>query len=64
MAAGIGVQHKLSVKIGLGQNRWGGQKLFQSCKGLLAGTQPHVGHIFLDQVVQGLSNFSEIRNRR
>ena len=38
MAAGIGVQHKLSVEIGVGQDRWGGQELFQSGKGFLAGT--------------------------
>ena len=62
MASGIGVQHKLSVKIGIGQDRWGGQELFQSGKGFLAGTRPHVGHIFLDQVVQGLGDFSEIWN--
>ena len=63
MAAGFSVQHKLSVKIGVGWDRWAGQELFQSGKDFLAGgTQPHVGHIFLDQVVQGLGDFSEIRN--
>ena len=62
MTAGIGAQHKPSVKIGVGQDRWGGQELFQPSKCFLAGTLPHVLHIFLDQVVQGLGDFCEIWN--
>ena len=62
MAAGISVQHKPSVKIGVGQDRRRDQELFQPSKGFLAGTRPHVGYIFLDQVVEGLGNCCEIRN--
>ena len=32
MTAGIGVQHKPSAKIGVGQDRWGGQELFQASR--------------------------------
>ena len=38
MTAGIGVQPKPSVKIGVGQDRWGGQELFQPSKCFLTGT--------------------------
>jgi len=62
MAAGIGVQHKLSVKIGVGQDKWEGQELFQSSKGFLTSNRPHVWHVFLDQVVKGLGDFCEIWN--
>ena len=65
MAAGISVQHKPSVKIGVGQDRRGDQELFQSSKGFLAGTRPHVVHIFLDQVVEGLATVVKFgMNRR